>query len=202
MMGYDPKVIPTPYQKTLLPEAEKRIAALARMRDEALAHHELAARIMAKRITRGFTLFETGEKVWLENTNLRINYQSRKLAPKREGPFVIEEKLSPLVYKLKLPKTWKIHPVFHAHLLSRYKENEIHGENFLNSPPELEEEGDLFFEAEAILQHKKERGHLKFLVKWKDSPLSENSWEALGNLRKAPDLIKSYNRVHKLGLKL
>jgi hypothetical protein len=38
----------------------------------------------------------------------------KKIAPKREGPFEIDEVLGPVTYSLKLPKTWKIHDVFHA----------------------------------------------------------------------------------------
>ena len=33
----------------------------------------------------------------------------KKMAPKREGPFEIEEVIGPVTYRLKLPETWKIH---------------------------------------------------------------------------------------------
>jgi len=53
------------------------------------------------------------------------------MAPKREGPFKIEQVMGPLTFKLKLPITWRIHNVFHATLLMPYTEIEIHGPNFL-----------------------------------------------------------------------
>ena len=90
--------------------------------------------------------------MWLEAMNLRLNYPSRKLAPKRQGPFEIAQVLSPLTYHLHLPSTWKIHDVFHASLLSSYKETEIHGPNFSKPPPDLidaEEE----YEVEQIISH-------------------------------------------------
>ena len=31
--------------------------------------------------------FKVNNRVWLDSKNLKIPYQSRKLAPKREGPF-------------------------------------------------------------------------------------------------------------------
>ncbi|KAI0822691.1 hypothetical protein BC628DRAFT_1326753 [Trametes gibbosa] len=40
------------------------------------------------------------------------------------------EVLNSLNYQLKLPTTWKIHPVFHACFLTPYKENNIHGPNY------------------------------------------------------------------------
>ena len=52
------------------------------------------------------------------------------MKPKREGPFVITEVLGPVTYRLLLPASWRIHNVFHAALLKKYKENEVYGENF------------------------------------------------------------------------
>jgi hypothetical protein len=57
---------------------------------------------------------------------MKTNYH-KKMAPKREGPFKIEEVLGPVTYQLKLPMTWKIHNIFHAILLKPYI---VHGENF------------------------------------------------------------------------
>ncbi|GLB45344.1 putative retrotransposable element tf2 155 kda protein type 1-like [Lyophyllum shimeji] len=102
MMGFDPRSIPTAYQKTDVPAAEQRIIQLQRARDEALAAHELARQKMMHHTTRNFKPFQKGNKVWLEGKNLKIGYQSRKLAPKREGPFVISEVMGPLTYRLQL----------------------------------------------------------------------------------------------------
>ena len=65
-----------------------------------------------------FTPFEANDKVWLEARNLERNILDPKFAPKWEGPFTITKVLSPLSYELKLPTLWKIHPVFHASLLT------------------------------------------------------------------------------------
>jgi hypothetical protein len=75
--------------------------------------------------------------MWLEGTNLQIRYQSWKFAPKREGPFEIQDVLRPVTYQLKLLHQWKIHPVFHAALLTPYKENNTHRPNFPEPPPDL-----------------------------------------------------------------
>ena len=82
MLGCEPKVIPLPYLKLNIPAAEKRIVLLQKAQDEALATHELAWQIMAKRTTCDFTPFKKGEKVWLEGRNLKILYATKKLAPK------------------------------------------------------------------------------------------------------------------------
>jgi hypothetical protein len=44
-----------------------------------------------------------GMQVWLKGKNLRLPYQSTKLAPKRYGPFKIIKEVSPMEYQLSLP---------------------------------------------------------------------------------------------------
>ena len=120
-------------------------------REEALAAHELALSRMADRIKSTFVPFKKGQKVWLDSRHLSTNYH-KKMAPKREGPFEIEEVLGPLTYQLKLPESWKIHKVFYATLLRPYKENEIYGENYLRPPPDIKD-GEEVWEVESILKH-------------------------------------------------
>ena len=67
---------------------------------------------------------------------LPLHYH-KKIGPKQEGPFEIDEVLGPVTYRLKLPASWKIHNVFHAALLRRYTETEAHGDNFPRPAPEL-----------------------------------------------------------------
>ena len=101
-----------------------------------------------------FTPFQKGEKVWLDSRNLKTLYH-KKMAPKQEGPFEIVDVLGPLTYRLKLPETWKIHNIFHASLLRRYKENDIYG---AQPPAELNDKGQEVYNVETILKHRK-RGH-------------------------------------------
>ena len=108
---------------------------------------------MAERITRHFVPFKKGEKVWLEARNLNLGIPHRKLKPKQEGPFEITKVLSPWTYQLRLPPQWKIHPVFHAMLLSPYKQNETHGPSFSMPPPDIVQ-GEEEYEIEAIVGHK------------------------------------------------
>ena len=74
--------------------------------------------------------WQTGEQVWLEGKNLSLPYSSAKLAPRRHGPFRITKVVSPVAYELALLSQWKIHPVFHASLLTPYVETPVHGPNF------------------------------------------------------------------------
>ena len=66
-------------------------------REEALATHELARTRIANRKQSNFTPFEKNQKIWLDTRNLKMNHH-KKIAPKREGPFEIEEVLGPVTY--------------------------------------------------------------------------------------------------------
>jgi hypothetical protein len=82
-----------------------------------------------------------GEKVWLEGTNIKTMHPTAKLGNKRYRPFLVTKVVFPVVFKLKLPTVWKIHNVFHASLLSPYKETEERGPNFEEPPPDLIDRG-------------------------------------------------------------
>jgi hypothetical protein len=101
-----------------------------------------------------FKPFEKGTKVWLEGTNLKLpSNVTPKLSPRRYGPFEVVSQITHVAYKLCLPPTWTIHDVFHASLLTPYKEMEQHGPNFLEPPPEIIE-GEPEWKVERILQER------------------------------------------------
>jgi hypothetical protein len=115
-----------------------------------------------------------------------------KLAPRRYGPFKVVTKVSDVAYKLQLPDTWKIHNVFHASLLTPYKETEKHGPNFLEPPPELIE-GEPEWEVEQILGDRTYRCKKQFLIRWKGYAPAHDSWADEADIN-APDLLMDYKK--------
>ena len=110
---------------------------------------------------------------------------------------MIEEVLNPLNYRLQLPNTWRIHPIFHATLLSPYKENDIHGKNFIEPPPDLIE-GEPEYEVEAILSHRRRGKGYWYLIKWKGYSTGNNTWEPEQHLKPhAAALLKQYKDRHR-----
>jgi len=138
--------------------------------------------------------FVKGQKVWLDAKNLMLPYGTIKLVPKRHGPFEIKEVRSPVVYQLTLPPQWRIHPVFHASLLTPYIETDEHGPNYTRPLPDMIE-GKEQYKVEAIRAHRY-RGHkIQYLIKWKGYPESDNTWEPEGKLH-TPRLVKEYHEAH------
>lgn len=198
-MGYNPVAIPTAYPELKIPSVQERLLTIQKARDKALAAHELARQVMRDRITSKFKPFTKGQKVWLDGRNLNLPYTNRKLSPKREGPFTITDVLNPLNYRLALPRSWTIHPVFHAAFLTPFQENDTHGPNFLRPPPDLIA-GEEEYEVEAITKHKRvgRHGQLRYHIKWKGYGTNESSWEPESNLGNAADVLKAYKTKHRL----
>jgi hypothetical protein len=151
---------------------------------------------MANRKQSTFTPFIVGQKVWLDSRHLKTVYH-KKMAPKREGPFLITEVLSPITYRLQLPRSWKIHDVFHAILLRPYKETEIYRENYLRPPPTIQE-GEEVYEIEAILNHRRRGRMYHYLVKWNGYPITEASWEPESVFSDDGDTLTQYKLRHHL----
>jgi hypothetical protein len=191
MYGTDPVALPLAVENTTVPAATERLTSLNKAREEALAAHDLTHQKMTQRTMKHSKPFKTGQKVWLESRNLRIPYASRKIAPKREGPFRIKKVLGPVTYQLQLPKQWRIHDVFHACLLSPHKETEEHRPNYTNPPPDLID-GEQEYEIEAIVAHRKQGRQTQYLVKWKGYDSSENTWLFERDLLNAGETLTNY----------
>uniref|UniRef100_A0A0W0FTC0 Chromo domain-containing protein n=1 Tax=Moniliophthora roreri TaxID=221103 RepID=A0A0W0FTC0_MONRR len=199
-MGYHPRSFPTIFDKSSVLFVKQRILELKKLQKETLALLDISAQRVKERNGRTFDKFKKGQKVWLEGKNLKLEYPSPKLSPKRKGPFKIEEVLGPVTYKLKLLFQWRIHPVFHAGLLTPYKENKTHGLNFLEPPLDIVE-GQEEFEVEAIIGHRpagRKRKPTHYLVLWKEYDSSHNEWLKLSGLKHSMELYLAYKITHNL----
>ena len=90
-----------------------------------------------------------------------------------------------------------MHDVFHATLLSPYKETETHGLNYTKPAPTLinkEEE----WEVEEIIAHKRTKRGILYKVKWKGYPTSKNSWEPARHLTNAKKILDEYKKRKKI----
>ena len=96
--GTDLKGIPTAFPRAQAPAVEDRLKEITKIRQEALAAHELARQLMIRRNPGNDIEFKVGDQVWLDARNLRFPVETPKFKPKRLGPFKILEKLSKRVY--------------------------------------------------------------------------------------------------------
>jgi hypothetical protein len=140
--------------------------------------------------------YQIGDKVMLDASNYPTTQPTRKFAERRYGPFRIMKRISPLNYRLELPKEWKIHPVFHVDQLRRYHEDPSNP-NFTRPLPELIK-GKEEFEVEQILDANyryrfgTKKKELHFLIKWVGYHSKDNTWEPYDNIQNSQELLAKF----------
>eukprot|EP00253_Pinus_taeda_P005972 PITA_05972 len=126
--------------------------------------------------------FQEGDQVFLrlqpyKQTSLK-DKGCQKLSPKFYGPYQVLQRIGEVAYKLALPPTAKIHPVFHVSCLKKVIGNNC---RIQTSLPKLDEEGSILLQPEQVLdtQVKQLRGRMikEVLVKWKDTSPEDATWE-------------------------
>jgi len=194
LIGYETTLAPSEMPPSNNQTVEERIKDMMEHRAQAVDAINKAAKGNGS-IPEQYSI---GDRVWLEGKHLSFPHQKTKLNPKRYGPFKIIKMISSVAYQLQLPPSWKIHPVFHASLLSPYSETPSHGPNFSRPPPDLID-GEAEYEVELIKSHRRHgrSRKLQYLIKWKGYPESDNTWENADQIH-APDLIKLYHKGNPL----
>jgi hypothetical protein len=141
--------------------------------------------------------FQPGDMVWLNASNISTSRPSKKLDWKRLGPPKVIKRIGLQAYQLALPPTMRhLHNVFHVSLLDRVRPTSLEPRR-PPAPPALYVKDDQeYFEIEDIVDSKRDTDNsrrLKYLIKWKGFPDSENSWEPLSNIP-ARGLVKEFHR--------
>lgn len=149
----------------------------------------------ANRSRRPHPAYKKGDLVWLSTKNIRTKRPNKKLDYKQIGPFEIDEVVSPLAYRLRLPDSAKIHPTIHASLLRPCASDPLPGQNPPPPPPvEIDEEAE--WELDDILDSRwTGRGRnkrLQYKVAWKGYPSDDTFYDADG-FEHANEIVADYH---------
>ncbi|KAH7364987.1 hypothetical protein KP509_18G002100 [Ceratopteris richardii] len=107
--------------------------------------------------------------------------------------YQIGDKINPVTFKLQLPSTMRIHPVFHVSMLEPYHISPLRGERPSPSPP-IETDDHEEFEVEHVLDSRISRGRLEYLIHWKGYDISDRNWEPVENLQRAPIKVREFHK--------
>jgi hypothetical protein len=124
-----------------------------------------------------------------------------KFLPKFIGPYRVTKVISRTAYELNLPDTMKVHPVFHVHLLKPYHDPHAAFPSRIRDPtpePEFVDDNEPHWEVESILKKRRRGRQVEYLVKWKDFPPEEATWEPLENMVNADQSIQEYEERNTL----
>ncbi|CAI7781430.1 unnamed protein product [Closterium sp. NIES-54] len=148
---------------------------------------------LADRHRRDHTI-AVGDHVLLDTCNLNLGHLPSKLRSRFCGPFLVEEQVTPVTFRLRLPASWKIHNAFHVQLLKPYQDpNKLYTGRQPPPPPPVLVNDELEYEVEFVLAHRRRRhGALEFLVRWKGYDPSEDIWVSEEDMSNAQRSLRDY----------
>ena len=79
--------------------------------------------------------------------SLRQSNKDNNLSPKYYGPYKVLQNIGTMAYKLELPASLWVHPVFNVSCLKKVIGNKIPVQTIL---PELDEEGKIILDPEVV----------------------------------------------------
>ena len=137
--------------------------------------------------------FEEGDQVFLRSQpykqmSLKQLNKDNKLAPKYYGTYKMLQKIGSMAYKLELLATSQVHLVFHVSCLKKVIGDKIPIQNIFLELDEVK----VILEPEKILETrtKKLRNQviIEYLIKWKNLPIEDLTWEYDSFIQKNPHL--------------
>jgi hypothetical protein len=193
--GFHPRFNIAMPTSSINPSAEERVRQMQDMHHALsleLSHAQERHKEKADRHRMGSPDFHIGDMVWLLRRHIPTTRPCNKLDYKKLGPFRIIDKVNPVAFRLDLPSHYRIHNVFHASLLEVYHSSSIPGRSIPPPPPVALATGEEY-EVEKILDSRKTRRKLHYLVLWKGYPISEATWEPAENLLNAPEVVHEFH---------
>ncbi|XP_042962490.1 uncharacterized protein LOC122296762 [Carya illinoinensis] len=120
-------------------------------------------------------------KKWADQKRKHAEYRIGDLLSKKDyGPFKVIERLGDVAYRLELPPTSKLHPVFHVTMLKkRVGDSKLIMEELLR----FDEEGRMLLQPKEALDYRvitrgrKRRKVWQVLIQWGGVPRAEATWE-------------------------
>ena len=120
--------------------------------------------------------YKVGDKVLISTKEFLMELMKRatkKLIEKFIGPYVVRKIVSENVVELELLALLRIHLVVNVRRIVKYREQVEEQKKI--PPPPVEVAGEKEYEVEEILDKQERRGKTRYLVKWKEYTVEENT---------------------------
>jgi hypothetical protein len=139
--------------------------------------------------------FEVGDWVFLrlqpyKEMSLKQARKDNKLSPKYYGPYKVLQNIGTMEYKLELPTSSRVHPVFHVSCL-----NKVIGDNIPVQTifVELDEEVKIILDPGAItdtrIRQLRNRSISEYLIKWRKLSAEDSTWEDVSFIQNHLELL-------------
>ena len=122
---------------------------------------------------------------------LKQSKKDNKLSSKYYGPYKVLQNIGSMAYKLEFPASSRVHLVYHVSCLKKVIGDKIPIQTIF---PELDEEGKIILEPEAItgtrILQPRNRSISEHLIKWRKLLAEDSTWEDESFIQKHPELLK------------
>ncbi|KAL0192360.1 hypothetical protein M9458_010656 [Cirrhinus mrigala] len=193
ILGFQPPLFPWSGEPSDLPAVNSWFQHSEEVWDRAHVHLQGAIRRyqeQANRRRRPNPAYEPGQWVWLSTRDLRLRLPCKKLSPRYVGPFKIIRQITPVSYRLELPAEYRISPTFHVSLFKPADEpsgvENLEG-TASQGPAPIVVDGEEVYRVNTILDSRRRRGQLQYLVDWEGFGPEERSWTPLLPLTFTPN---------------
>ncbi|KAL6468355.1 hypothetical protein MHYP_G00240320 [Metynnis hypsauchen] len=188
--GFPPPMFPEEEREVGVPAAEQFVLRCRRAWQKARASlltTTEARKQVADRRRRPAPTFRPGQRVWLSAKDLPLHVESKKLAPRYVGPFKVDRRVNPVSYRLRLPPSMRVHPTFHVSRLRPF----LCG---TRPPAPRFVAGSPAYTVRRLLDSRRVRGRVQYLVDWEGYGPEERSWVPASHILD-PDLIREFRRA-------
>ena len=123
------------------------------------------------------------------------NQPTQKFQERYYGPYQILESVGATSFRIKLPPKIRTHPVIHASQLKLHTSTD-------GKPPTrvdpIQVDGIEHWHVKSLLDKRKFRRTLQYLVHWDGFPMSDATWESASALKQdgLSDMISEYEASH------
>lgn len=183
------------------PDAATRIQQLHRDLEAAKEHLLKAQQRQAHHADkhRREMRFKVGDDVLLSTAHLKLiggADRTAKFTYKYIGPFKIKRVVNDNAYELDLPPQMQIHPVLNVSRLKAYHDGRVafplRTRADTRPPPATTSSDGDEYEVESILAKRGKGARTEYLVRWKDWPIWEATWERQQNVKAAPQAVSDF----------